>query len=131
MGSRNVSYRKPLGPLVHQRHYAVIGGDEYVLLCRDQQRPALAPHSRINDDQVNCIRREVRVCLCDGKRTVENVKRLNGVTNVDNLRGRINAQNHALHGAYKIVVNTEVCRKRDKPIGHVVSVSVEGMNATT
>ena len=103
-----------------------------MLLSCYQQWPALAADPGINDHQMHSIRREIRVCLGNSERAVENVKGLNRIANVDNLRPWIDAQNHALHGTDKIVVETEVCGERDKTVRHLgLRVRLREINAIT
>ena len=84
-----------------------------MLLSGYQKGPAFASHSGINNHQVHSVYWKVRIGLRNGERAIKNVKRLNGVTNVDDLGRRIDVQYHALHSANEIVVQAEVGGKRD------------------
>ena len=49
----------------------------------------------------------------DGESTVKYVKRIYGVADIDDLRLRINVEDHAPHGADKMIVESKVRSEGD------------------
>src|SRR6185437_11529491 len=108
MFSGNVTHAQPLGAVIDERHHTVVWGEKHVLLVGDQNGTPLRSHTRINNDEMNSIRRKIGRSVSDRQRAVKYVERRNGVADVHNLRLRVDAENHALHRADKMIVQTEV-----------------------
>src|SRR5581483_7320451 len=70
-------------------------------------------HARVHNHHVHGSGWKVRVSLRQRERTIEHVERLHGMANVHDLGFRNDVQDHALHGADKMVVESKVGSKRN------------------
>jgi hypothetical protein len=82
----DVPYRDALLALVNERQHSVIGRYEHVLCGGDEDGPPRRAHAGVDDDQVHSVGREILVGLRDGNGAIEDIERLNGIADVDNLR---------------------------------------------
>ena len=83
-----------------------------------EQWPPRGPDARIHHHDVNGLLRKIAVRLRDGERAVGDVVGLNAVADVDHLRGGLDAQDDAFHGANKMIGEAKVGGERDDGTGH-------------
>ena len=83
------------------------------------------PGSTIDD--VNCARRKIAVGICNRERPVENVERRNVMIDVHDARGRIDVEDHALHGADQVIARAEIRGESDDGIGQRESPVQDGV----
>src|SRR5215510_10079985 len=84
-----------------------------VAIAAGNDWPSCGAHPRVHDNQVNCSGREVIVGLGNRERTIEYIKRLNRVTNIDNLSTRNDPKYHSLDRADKVIIKAKVGGQRD------------------
>src|SRR5262245_8808520 len=78
--------------------------------CRD--RTARRSHAGIDDDQVNCLLREVAISRRDDEGAFEDVKRTDVVSDIDQLSVRRHVEDHAFHDSDEGIGKTKVRRER-------------------
>ncbi len=111
--ARHVPHREPLLALVNQRKHAVVGRHEVMALAGHDQGPPRRPHARIDDHHVDGPAGKVRIRLRDGQRAVQHIKCLHGMADINNLGLGLDGENDALHGAHKVIGQSEVGGQRD------------------
>lgn len=84
-----------------------------------EQGPARRSDSRIDDDHVGGLLREVTVRLRDCKCAVRDFEGLDFVGDVDDLGVGADAQDDALHRSGEMVRGSEIGCERDDASGHV------------
>src|ERR1700686_1938348 len=100
----NMPNRDPLFAIVDQRKHAVIGSDKSMPVRSQKHRPPRRSDPRIDNYHVYGFRRVVRIGLRNSQRAIQNVERLHGMADVNDLGLRSNSKNHALHTANKMIV---------------------------
>src|SRR5260370_2020898 len=104
-------------PLVNDRQYAVVRSDKILILCADQQRPALGSHARVDSHDVDCCWRKVGVGGGNRQRTVEQVERRDIVRDVHDGYIGIDLQDYAFQRSDKMVVRSVVSCECDDRVG--------------
>jgi hypothetical protein len=84
-----------------------------MLLIADENRPALRPDSGIDDDDVQRIRWKIWRRLSNSQRAIKHIEGIHGVAYIHDLNVRVDAENHTLHRADKMVIHSEIGRQRD------------------
>ena len=93
---------------IHQRKHSVVGRDEMVLIAGGNYRPARRTHARIDYYHVYRSSGKVRIGLRNRERAIEHVKSLYRMANIDDLRLWHDVQDHAFHGAHKMIVAAKI-----------------------
>src|ERR1022692_4337147 len=109
----NVPYVHAVLARVDQRKHTVVGRYEMVSVARSKYRPARGAHARIYHHYVHGSRGEIGISLRNCERSIQHVKRLHRMADIDNLRLRHDVQDHAFHDAYKMVIAAEVGGQSD------------------
>src|SRR6185437_12374864 len=108
-----MAYAQALFPPVHQREHAIVRSNEIVHFRSGDNRPASAPHSRVDHDEVYGACREIRIRLRQRQGAIQDVKSLHAVAYVYDISVGNNVQDHALQRAHKMVIQTEVGSQRN------------------
>ena len=96
----------------HRKH-AVVRSDEVLAGHFGQQRPPRRSYARIDHDHMNRLLWKIAIRLRDGECAVGDLVGLHAMADVDQLRRRLDAENHALHDADKMVGEAEVGGESD------------------
>ena len=79
--------------------------------------PALRSDSGIDNHNMQRVRREVRGRLDDGERAIKYIKRIDRIADINDLCLRIDVEDHALHGADKMIVESKVRSEGNESVG--------------
>ena len=109
----DVADGEPLFAVVDQRKHSIVGSHEHVAVAGQNHGPPRRPNSWVDDHHVHGAGREVGVSLRNGQRAVQNVERLHRMADVDDLRLGSNLQDDPLHGADKMIVESEISSESD------------------
>ena len=102
----------PAEPLGSRHEQAVVGADEEPSVLRPQrERAPVASDAWIDHRQVDALRHE-RQRVAEDDRTLEHVLGWDPVRNVDDLDFGRDPLDHAVTGAYEVVLETEVAQER-------------------
>ncbi len=85
---------------INAREHAVIRREKILILPAHQQGPALRAYPRIDNNDVNCARREIGIRRSNRQRTLEQIEWGNVVGNINDLRVGIDLQDRALYYAH-------------------------------
>ena len=113
---RNVPHFRVFTRKDHRKH-AIVRSDEILSGHFGEQRTARRSDAGIDYDDVNGLLGKITIGLDDRERAVGNLVGLNAMADVDHLRGRLDAQDHAFHNADKMVGKAEVGGERDNWFG--------------
>src|SRR5437660_1081964 len=89
---------------IDHREHAIVGCHEMVAVAGSDNGTPRGAHAGIHNHQVYGRGREIGVGLRNRERSIEHVKRLHGVSDIDNVRVRHDVDNHAFDCAYKMIV---------------------------
>ena len=109
----DVADGEALFAIVDQRKHAIVGSYKQVTVAGQNDRAPRRSYSGIDDHHVHRAGREVGIGLRDGERAVQDVERLHGMADVDDLRVGRDLQDHALHGADEMIVESEIGGESD------------------
>src|SRR5690348_316167 len=99
--------------IVDSRKHAVIGAYKIMLISRHEYRAAWRSDAWVDYDHVHCLRRIVAIGLADGNCAVENIVRHHPMRDVNEHDLGIDVEDHAFHGADKVIVNAVVRGESD------------------
>src|SRR5690348_568996 len=94
--------------LVNHREHAVVGRHKPVVFRLHENGAPFGAHAGIHYDDVDRARREDVIALGDAVGAVENIERIHLMVEVNNHGVGIDAEDHALHNAYEMVVFAKV-----------------------
>ena len=86
-------------------------------IAANHQPSALRADSRVNHHKVDRSRRKIRICLCDRKCAIEDIKGLDRMADVHDLHVGNDVNDHAFNRPDEVIVKTEVgSQSDDRPL---------------
>ena len=93
---------------VHHGEHPVIRAQEILAPGFHQNRAARRAHPRVHHHHMHRLLREIAPRLRDQVGAFGDLERRHAVADIHNLRRRADAQDHAFHGAGKVVVEAKI-----------------------
>src|SRR5271167_291153 len=106
----------------HQREYAVVRRHEEVVIGLDDDRASPAAHTGVNHHDMYGVRRKETIRLRNRPHAIQDVVGRHRMTDINDGGLRMDAEHHAVHDAYKGIVEAKVgCEGDNRVLGHALA----------
>src|SRR4030081_1611835 len=109
----NVAHVHPFLARINQGKHAIVWRYKMMAVARRNDRPPCSTHARVDHNHVYGPGREVGIGLRDAEPSIEHIKGLNRVADIDDRGIGRNIEDDALHGANEVIVNPEISGQCD------------------